>query len=135
MSTTPFYDDLIATMPPGLERRIFDVLREHVGEANKIRLDDLCRAVLGVFNISTERQVREAIETLRRDFHVPVISESGKAGRWLAADETELNACIAEMQSRHEHLGDVIRSLRQAQVPATTPRFERSNPVQYSLWS
>lgn len=133
MTTTPFYDDLIAAMPAGLERRVFDVLKEHVGEANKIRLDDLCREVLGAFNATTERQVREAIEVLRRDYHAPVISESGKSGRWLAADVAELQACINEMQNRHNHLGEVIRSLRQAQVPARSPKFDQ--PTQQSLWS
>ncbi len=122
MTTTPFYDDLIASMPQGLERRVFEVLKGHVGEANKIRLDDLCLAVLGAFNATTERQVREAIEVLRRDYHAPVISESGKPGRWLAA-----------MENRHNHLGEVIRSLRQAQVPARTPNFDKS--TQQTLWS
>ena len=133
MTTTPFYDDLIASMPQGLERRVFEVLKGHVGEANKIRLDDLCLAVLGAFNATTERQVREAIEVLRRDYHAPVISESGKPGRWLAANVDELKICIAEMENRHNHLGEVIRSLRQAQVPARTPKFDQA--TQQSLWS
>jgi len=37
------------------------------------------------------------------------------------------------MQNRHNHLGEVIRSLRQAQVPARTPKFDQA--TQQSLWS
>ncbi len=133
MSTTPFYDELLDNMPEGLVHEIFEVLTNHVGEQNKITLHDLTVAILGKFNTTTERQMREAIEMLRRDHRVPVLSESGKSGRWLAASKSELEACVAEMEARHRHLGDVIRSMRQASIPAIAPEKPK-HTSQLSLW-
>lgn len=67
MTTTRFYDKIIARFPQGLDRN----------------------------NATTERQVREAIERLRR-CGILVLSESRRAGHWLAANRAEL----AEMQTR-----------------------------------
>lgn len=136
MSITAFYQNILDTMEEGLEYRVFDALATggHIGEEKKITLEALAVKVLGKFNSTTERQIREAIEILRRDYRVPVLSESGKAGRWLAATKEELDACVAEMEARHRNLGDVIRSLRQARVPAQAPK-EPQRAVQSRLWS
>lgn len=71
MPTTKYFDEVISKLPPGLER-------------NAISLRDLTKLAFGTYNSTTERQCREAIEILRRDYHIPVLSHSGKAGRWLA---------------------------------------------------
>ncbi len=136
MSITSFYQNILDTMEEGLEYRVFDCLASggHIGEENKITLEALAVRVLGKYTTTTERQIREAIETLRRDHRVPVLSESGKAGRWLAATKDELDACVAEMEARHRNLGDVIRSLRQAHIPAQAPK-EPQRAVQNRLWS
>lgn len=117
MSTTQFYDEILADIPDGLERDVLNTLMQHVGETNKITLKALTVEILGDFSSTTERQVREVIERLRRK-GVAIISESGKAGRWLAANKSELDACVSEMEARHRNLGEVIRSLRLAQIPA-----------------
>jgi hypothetical protein len=135
MSITAFYQEILDTMAEGLEYRVFEALSSggHIGEENKITLEALTIKVLGKFSSTTERQIREAIEILRTKHRVPVLSESGKAGRWLAATRSELDSCVAEMQERHNHLGDVIRSLRQARIPAIAPQ-EAVHAVQNRLW-
>lgn len=138
MSTTDFYQHLLQTMPPDhqLERNIFGILQNHIGKENRITLEDLSIRALGVYNTSTERQVREAIETLRAKFRVPVLSVSGVSGRWLARDKKEIEETLREMESRRTNLDQVIRSLRQAQVPTPTPDFNRRLPEQprLDLW-
>jgi len=145
MSTTPFYDSLIQSMPEGLPRQVYSVLSRHVGEGSKITLPALVDAVFGpcptvldagqrkTWYSTRERQVRETIETLRRDKRIPILSESGKSGRWIAADREELNACLNELRARHTSLGDMIRSLSQAIVPGNEPEFKQP-AKQVGLW-
>lgn len=132
MSTTTFYDEILADIPDGLERNVLSALMQHIGERNKIALKMLTIEVLGEFTSTTERQVREVIERLRRK-GVAVISESGKSGRWLAADKSELEACVLEMEARHRNLGEVIRSLRQAQIPVR-PLKQSPSVRQITFW-
>lgn len=117
MSTTHVYDKIISSMPSGIERTIFVVLRFHVGKGSAIRIEEIARQALGKANDTTVRQAREAIEVLRKEYHVPIVSESGQAGRWIAADQSELDGCIAEFAARRRNIDDVIDALRQAKLP------------------
>lgn len=98
---TEFYKRIMDTMPEGLERKVFEVLSSHVGEVNKISLEALTAQVLGVVSPTTTRQVRESMETLRRQ-HVPVLSNSGTAGRWLAADRKEIEVALYDLYARRD---------------------------------
>jgi hypothetical protein len=69
------------------------------------------------------------IETLRREYRVPVMANSGKPGRWLAADADELDKTIAEMMSRANNMLDVANQLRQARIPSPDPWSYESKPV------
>ena len=86
MSTTAYYEHLKETMPEGLGKNVFELLMFHIGQENRISLDEISMTL-----DADERQVRDAIETLRSELHVPVCSQSGKAGRWLAKDRAELD--------------------------------------------
>ena len=126
MPTTEYYQKYIAQLPFGAERKEYQVLCNHVGERNAISLRDLTRLCFGgVFSTTTERQCREAIEVLRRDYGVPVLSHSGKPGRWLAANHEELQQTVSEMETRRRHLDQVIQALRQARIPSRDPFAEK----------
>ena len=130
MTTIRFYDKIIARLPQGLEANVLRVLLAHVGAENAISLDELTQTVLDTSNPTSDRQVREAIERLRRR-GIPVLSESGRAGRWLAANREELARCVAEMQTRAGTLQQTIAALRRASVP-----FDEQKPQhQLRIWS
>jgi len=112
MPTTEHYRKLISEIPFGVERKVFQTLCLHVGEENAISLRDLAILTFGhptdyrllhgerVYNFDdVERKTRKVIETLRREYRIPVMSNSGKAGRWLAADADELATTVAEMEA------------------------------------
>lgn len=121
MSTTVRYETILATIPESLARDIFHVMLDYVGVENPILIDDLARRVLGKATSTTIRQTREALETLRRDHHIPVISQSGKAGRYLAATEEEKDNFVVEMQARANSLLAEIDSMKKAQIPVVSP--------------
>lgn len=117
MTTTPYYDHILATMPPGVEHQVLAVLRSHIGSDNRISLNQLTKLVTGKVTLTTTRHVRLAIETLRRDYGIAVLSESGRPGRWLAATEDERQECLREFKSRLSHLEAVVQALSRARIP------------------
>jgi len=64
-------------------------------------------------NNANDRRVREAIERLQqREF--PILASSGAAGYVLAADDSELDAYLAEIISRQNQLMEKERALRRS---------------------
>lgn len=134
MPTTEHYRKLISEIPFGVERKVFQTLCLHVGEENAISLRDLAVLAFGhptkyhlmngerVYDFGDiERQTRKVIEILRREYHIPVMANSGKAGRWLAADADELEKTITEMVNRAHNMLEVANQLRQARIPSHDP--------------
>ena len=118
MSTTPQYDALLSQVTDEFCHKVFAILINHVGEANRIHLDDLTVKTTGKLNPNERRKVRDAIELLRTDYGVCVLSESGIAGRWLAANEGEKEAFLKDTQSRIESMRKVYVAVLRSQVPA-----------------
>lgn len=112
MSKTAFYISLCKSMDDDAPRRVLGVLVSHIGRTNAISIDALAAKTR-----LHERQVRDAIETLRTDYHIPVMSESGKSGRWIAETRNEIAECIAELQARVDSTRRVIDGLRAATLP------------------
>jgi len=144
VSTTPFYDALVASIPEGLSRQVYSVLLNHVGIQNAITLPDLVAKLFGMPPAGTspktwyatrERMVRETIELLRRNHRIPILSESGKSGRWIAANQAELDACLRELRARHHTLGDMILSLATAHLPPDPNKLNGPRAQQSKLWS
>lgn len=134
MPTTSYYQLNIKNIPLGAERKVYEHLCNHVGERNAISLRDLAVLTFGhpteyrllhgerVYNFDDiERKTRKVIEILRREYHIPVMANSGKAGRWLAADAEELDKTITEMINRAHNMLEVANQLRQARIPSHDP--------------
>ena len=73
MTTNLRYEQIISTMPPGIEKTILQVLAKHIGETNRIARYDLVQAAFPDRWLGTawkdgteDRQVRKAIEELRQ---------------------------------------------------------------------
>lgn len=142
MPSTEHYRTLISEIPCGTERKVYQVLCNHVGENHAISLRDLAVLTFGhpteyrlingekVYNFDdVERKTRKVIETLRREYRIPVMANSGKAGRWLAADPDELEKTITEMVNRAHNILAVAQELRQAHIPAPDPWSYNQQPV------
>jgi hypothetical protein len=84
------------------------VLLYHVGQANAISREDLAHEVASRLNLNGDmpdwfdRTVRQAIADLRDDDKMGALicSSSGASGYWIAADDDELEASLAEDDRR-----------------------------------
>jgi hypothetical protein len=126
------YACILEGLPEDLGRKVFTILSGHVGQDRAITREALATQALGEFTATTDRQVREVIEELRRK-RVPVLSSSGRAGYWLAKDRADVDGCIADLYARYHSIEETIRQLRQARVPAEMAEGERAR--QERLWA
>ena len=118
MTTHPVYDHLLAEITDELERKVLQVLIDKAG--TRVTRPQLVYEVFGVtveqaeLSASTEdRRIRECIESLqRRDY--PIMASSGQPGYVLAADESVLDAYIAEIGSRIANMQEKQSALRRS---------------------
>ncbi|MEJ5201402.1 MAG: hypothetical protein WHV66_04130 [Anaerolineales bacterium] len=82
------YEDLIANLPPGLERAILRVLESRRGRQNAIGRNELTALVQRLGQPASERQVREAIKQLRRQGYL-ICSAPGADGGYYWANTLE----------------------------------------------
>lgn len=93
-------------------RLVAACMSEHIGEENAVRLDRLvARCGLG------ERQVRDILEVLVKDYKWPIGAHAGKAGRWIIATEEERWHVANELLSRENELRARRRIIEQAHLP------------------
>lgn len=118
MTTHPVYDQLLSEITDELERKVLQVLIDKAG--TRVTRPQLVYEVFGVtveqaeLSASTEdRRIRECIESLqRRDY--PIMASSGQPGYVLAADESVLDAYIAEIGSRIANMQEKQSALRRS---------------------
>ena len=102
-------------------RLVAAVMSEHVGEENAVRMEKLvARCGLG------ERQVRDILEVLVKDYKWPIGAHAGKAGRWIIANEQERWRVANELLSRENELRARRRIIELAHLPA---KLELDNQV------
>ena len=102
-------------------RLVAACMSEHVGEENAVRLESLVsRSGLG------ERQVRDILKVLVKDYGWPIGAHAGKAGRWIIETEQERWHVANELLSRENELRARRKVIEQAQLPA---RLELENKV------
>lgn len=93
-------------------RLVAACMSEHIGEENAVRLDrPVARCGLG------ERQVRDILEVLVKDYKWPIGAHAGKAGRWIIATEEERWHVANELLSRENELRARRRIIEQAHLP------------------
>jgi hypothetical protein len=94
-------------------RLVAAVMSEHVGQENAVRLESLvARSGLG------ERQVRDILEVLVKDYKWPIGAHAGKAGRWIIENEQERWHVANELLSRENELRARRKVIEQAHIPA-----------------
>lgn len=122
MSTTQVYDQMVATMPEDLPKRIMQVLTTAYKESpgsNVTKQDIIKQAFpLPIRRPATEdRQLRDTIADLQLAGY-PIVASSGKAGYRLAVDSEDAAEYISELESRKEQLQNKIDALRGQIYPA-----------------
>ena len=94
-------------------RLVAACMSDHVGEENAVRLEALVkRCGLG------ERQVRDILETLVKEYQWPIGAHAGKAGRFIIANDKERWHVANELLSRENELRARRRIIEQAHLPA-----------------
>lgn len=130
--STPQYELLKASITDKDCLRAFDFLCQHVGEQNKVSIERIALHLFASSGDNAIRKARDIVELLRTDYGVPVCSSSGRAGRWLAANEDEKQTCLADFYARRASIDAVIKALERAAVPA--PARLGEPPKQLGLW-
>lgn len=100
-------------------RLVASCMSEHIGQDNAVKLERLvARTGLG------ERQVRDILEVLVKDYKWPIGAHAGKAGRWIIETEEERWHVANELLSRENELRARRKVIEQAHLPA---RLELEN--------
>lgn len=132
MNPQDYYKRLIASITEDDVRRVAEVMAEHIGEENRITLQNL--VALTKLN---ERTVRVILNTLVIEYGIPIGAQSGRAGRWICANKRELDTVIAELISRATALHERANALRRAQLPSSDAQqeylFEPPKPQPWQL--
>jgi hypothetical protein len=133
MNPREFYEQLVSEIEEADIKRVAQIMLKHIGESNLISLEDLALQAFGKLGKDGDRKTRLILAKLVNEHHMPIGAYSGKAGRWLCADDEELNRVIMDLTARHNETGNRIHSLRLSKVPPKEPKFEKA--IQNSLWS
>lgn len=116
--STPQYDLMRASITDDDCVRVFDFLYPNcIGFDNRCSIEDIAYHLYHSRSDGSVRKARDVVEILRTEFGIAVCSSSGKAGRWLAANESEKESCLADFRSRRASIDAVIQALQRAKVP------------------
>jgi hypothetical protein len=117
MQPTDVYREIISQIKDDDIRKAAQIMAWHVGHDNSITLDNLAMTIFDKVTDTSKRQTRDILETLTTEYLLPVCSDSGKAGRWLAKDNQERDEAAKELENRAHSTLDRARALRQAKTP------------------
>ena len=82
MTPREIYRRMVAKIKPADVRLVAACFEDHIGAENAVLMPQLC-ARTGLH----ERVVRNILNTLVTEYGIPIGAQSGKAGRWIIADE------------------------------------------------
>ncbi len=124
MKSKSIYSHVQLQIKDDLPNRVFEALKNYVGNKNRVLLRDLTVDVTGCPPASTTqmRHVREAIAVLRKN-RIAVCYDPKMPGYFLAANEAEKEVTIKANQSRITEMQEANNGLRNAVIPV--PEFEK----------
>lgn len=126
MNPADFYRLKSAEIKEADIRLVASCMSEHIGQDNAVKLERLV-ARTGL----SERQVRDILEVLVKDYKWPIGAHAGKAGRWIIETEEERWHVANELLSRENELRARRKVIEQAQLPA---RLELDRAPQMGLF-
>ena len=99
------------------------IMADHIGKDHPILIEDLAVLVYG--DKRYERQSRDDLLILRDEYHIPIGSNSGQAGRWIIVDGDDLHHTANEIESRGYKLINLARKMRTMNLrPKLTPEAQ-----------
>jgi hypothetical protein len=111
-----------------LETQVRAILLSHKGKDQRISRWQLVEEIFGreaaanrSNNNPYDRRIREAIERWR--VHDLIVSSSGVAGYWIAADLDDVEAIAAEYVSRSREMEEKARNLRKRGAEVYGPQI------------
>lgn len=130
MNPSDYYKRLIAGITEDDVRRVAEIMARHIGEQNRVSIQSLVAQTK-----LNERTVRVILNTLVIEYGIPIGAQSGRAGRWICANQRELDTVVADLQSRANETTNRIRALRVATIPSElvtyTPDTTQRTPQPY----
>ncbi len=119
------YHQILATMPEGLEKQVFNVFLEEPAGA-RISRSRLIAQCFGyavnartLANSKEDRQIRRAIANLRMH-GVAILSDSGSRGYYLGSQE-DRSKFIAEQVSRMKSISQMVKAMRRVTLDLQEP--------------
>jgi len=119
------YREILATMPEGLERKVFEVFLE-IPTGAKISRSSLIVKCFGydvnprtLASSKEDRQIRRAIMSLRMQ-GVAILSDSGSRGYYLG-NEAERDKFISEQMSRIKAICKMVKAMREVTTDLREP--------------
>lgn len=114
MSTTNFYDRILSQIDDETVRDVYCTIRDHHGKEHAITKEAVSLVLWQKYNQTTDRVIRECVETLHEKYAVPICSNSGRAGYYMPANRAELDEYLAEMRSRRNKIDVTLHKLENA---------------------
>lgn len=111
MTTTDFYDRILSQIDDDTVRDVYCVVRDYIGKKHAISKESVSLVLWNKYNQTTDRTVRECVETLHEKYAVPICSNSGRAGYYMPANRAELDEYLAEMRSRRNKIDVTLHKL------------------------
>ena len=107
------YDEIIKSMPAGLERAVLTVLKDRIGREHAIKKGELVATVGKLGFCASERQIRLAIANLRKQGNL--IGSTNQDGYFIIRDLSEWQYVKdSEFSPRIKDLAETVRILDQA---------------------
>lgn len=126
MQPQEYYQEILNGITDDLERRVFDQLSQHLGEA--VLRTELIEALYGERVESGElashphdRAIRKCVEALQTK-GFPIVSSSSEAGYCLTDDGEAIDKCVREYRSRIQRMQEKVDHLLRAKSMAHTLR-------------
>ena len=120
-------DDILASLPSGLDRAILSILRFHKGRENAIARDDLLEMLYMHGWETSDRVMRAQINLLRKDGHL-ICSAGGRGGGYyIAFNWSELEDYIG--QELHPRAMDLLEQETALKVGAKREWGENSTQL------
>ncbi len=111
MSTTHYYDRILSQIDDETVRDVYTQIRDSHGKQHAITKEMISLTLWQKYNQTTDRTVRECVETLHEKYAVPICSNSGRAGYYMPANRAELDEYLAEMRSRRNKIDVTLHKL------------------------
>jgi hypothetical protein len=112
MNPRDYYRMKTATITEADVRLVAAVMTDYIGEANAVRIETLAGRV-----DMHERQVRDILAILVKQYGWPICANAGKAGRWIATSEDDRWQVIGDLDSRIKELRERREAMLTAKIP------------------